>query len=64
LHLAREELAVNEEDVGQAPRLEDVAKCLPCLRGSLAPLDVVKLTIHQVGILVVQNRLKGMELGG
>jgi len=26
----------------------DVAKCLPCLRGSLAPLDVVKLTIHQV----------------
>ncbi len=48
MHLAREELAANEEDVGQAPCLVDVAKCLPCLRGSLAPLDVVKLTIHQV----------------
>jgi len=48
LHLTHEELATNEEDVGQAPRLVDVAKCLPCLRGSLAPLDVVKLTIHQV----------------
>ncbi len=48
LHLAREELAANEEDVGQAPRLVDVANCLPCLRGSPAPLDVVKLTIHQV----------------
>ncbi len=48
LHLTREELTANEEDVGQAPRLVDVAKCLPCLRWSLAPLDVVKLTIHQV----------------
>jgi len=48
LHLTREELAANEEDVGQAPRLVDVTKCLPCLRRSLAPLNVVKLTIHQV----------------
>ncbi len=48
MHFPREELAANEEDVGQAPRLVDVVKCLPCLRGSLTPLDVVKLTIHQV----------------
>ncbi len=48
MHLAREELASNEEDVGQAPCFVDVTKCVPCLRWSLAPLDVVKLTIHQV----------------
>jgi hypothetical protein len=38
----------NEKDVGQAPCLVDVAKCLPCFHGSLAPLDVMKLTLHQV----------------
>ncbi len=48
MHLTREELAANEEDVGQAPRFVDVTKCPPCLRWSLGPLDVVKLTIHQV----------------
>ncbi len=48
MHLAGEELTANEEDVGQAPCLVYVAKCVPCLHWSLAPLDVVKLTIHQV----------------
>ncbi len=42
MHLAREELVANEEDVGQALCFVDVAKCLPCLHRYLAPLDVVR----------------------
>jgi hypothetical protein len=48
LHLACEEFAANEEDVGQAPSLVDVAQGTPCFRGSLATLDVGKLVVHQV----------------
>jgi hypothetical protein len=47
LHLACEELATNEKDVGQAPCLVDVAQSTPCFHGPFATLDVGKLVIHQ-----------------
>ena len=48
LHLVREKLVVNKEDVGQIICLVNVAKKILCLRGSFATLNGHKLVVRQV----------------
>ncbi len=48
MHLAREKLTTNEEDIRQAPSLMDVAKYLPYFHWSLVTFNMYKLPIHQI----------------
>jgi hypothetical protein len=48
LHLAREKITANEEDVGETLHLMNVANCFLFLHGSFVTLDVCKLFVCQV----------------
>ena len=48
VHLVREKLAANKEDVRQILRLVNVVKDFSHLRGTFATLDVYKLVVRQV----------------